>query len=994
MAYRSNTGVSGISSPKIRFFNASGTGSWGSEIELPSAGSPVRWVMAKWSPISDKIVVVSQSDDGNLDGYACLANCTRLSNWVYSSNIGAIGTGTSTRRRFAIEFETSTSDLVLLYGILSTNTARDFGYKVLPAASSSFTGLTEQYIDDTGHATDIQYAWIQLDRKPANSEELIASVFDITDTDINALVWNGNSWGNFVEISPTATATGSSRALAVRYAADGSKGMAMGADGTIGNVNTRYWNGSVWSSTSTFDIDAGDALDLAWVTLKADPASDDLQAVLQDSGRDLHTAYWNGASWQLTSNIDTAVDTPNSNRKADFEWTTAGSTGRLVWDTDGLGTTLSQRTCSPQCNGGTTTFSTYAGTGTWLTLARNPQTAGSVRILGTRLNSNMDIGTFAFTGAGYTNHGDSVITADTTLDTRESYSTVFNITDRTKPYVAFISPTPPNNTGITVNYSFINVTATDNLGIASILLEWNGTNQSMTQGVGTNWYINKTGLTPGSYTYRVWAIDIAGNKNVTGTRVLTYGTPPSVIIIEPLGGTYDQYVHIPMVINVTDSDGINLSVANITYPNGTSVNLTLYSTPLGDDFDSVPSDMMWAVEDSLTGMSQTCIADIDTTVADKAYTSLSGDGAPETDTLCTLIANMPVYGDFDINISFEVLNRSGNDTAINFQLTEIPSSADAPRLAFIALSNWTGLGSNYEVFVDDGNVSDYIATRPSNDTSGKFRITRAGSNFTFYTWNSTSSSWILENSSDLNMSNALYISFESELAYPGWGIMDASWDNLSISATNYTYNAFHNATAVGTYNVTFYARDTLGTVNDSEKTNFTIAQINDPPSTPFFLAPSVGSTVYNNFNITWSSVNDEENNNLRFNITLLNSNYSFNSTIVTDYGNINSTKYLWNTSAYPDGNYSMLIEVYENDTPELYNNSYTLQGTFLINNTPNLPPSVIIIEPLGGTYADNRACASYNQCNRYHRNRQCLCDNNLSKHYRNQHHSLPAASCG
>ena len=189
MAYRSNTGVSGISSPKIRFFNASGTGSWGSEIELPSAGSPVRWVMAKWSPISDKIVVVSQSDDGNLDGYACLANCTRLSNWVYSSNIGAIGTGTSTRRRFAIEFETSTSDLVLLYGILSTNTARDFGYKVLPAASSSFTGLTEQYIDDTGHATDIQYAWIQLDRKPTNSEELIASVFDITDTDINALLY-------------------------------------------------------------------------------------------------------------------------------------------------------------------------------------------------------------------------------------------------------------------------------------------------------------------------------------------------------------------------------------------------------------------------------------------------------------------------------------------------------------------------------------------------------------------------------------------------------------------------------------------------------------------------------------------------------------------------------------------------------------------------------------------------------------------------------------
>ena len=82
---------------------------------------------------------------------------------------------------------------------------------------------------------------------------------------------------------------------------------------------------------------------------------------------------------------------------------------------------------------------------------KEPADTGSVGILGTRLNTNMDIGTFAFTGAGSTNHGDAVITVDTTwtLASRTARSST-SLTGQNRTII--ISPTPPNNTGITVNY--------------------------------------------------------------------------------------------------------------------------------------------------------------------------------------------------------------------------------------------------------------------------------------------------------------------------------------------------------------------------------------------------------------------------------------------------------------------------------------------------------------------------------------------------------------
>ena len=424
VAYRSNTGVGGVNSPKIRYWNNtanSGNGSWSNETELASTGSPIRTLVLKQSPIDSKIVLVTLSDDGNLSGYVCMKYCDNASYWNYTFDVGSVWSFglPAIQRRFDLSFETATGDLLLVYAVNDSNVARDLGYKVLPDNSTSFQGLTEQYINDPLHANNIQYSWVAMDSNPLNnSEEIIMSAFDLTDTDINAWVWNGNGFVMNISLTDAATATLNREAFAVKYTSDGSKGMVAAGDQAVGNLTSDYWNGTAWNGVTGYDINtsAGNNNDVNWLTMKADPSSDHLQMVIEDSGSDLYTSFWNGTGWNQTYFIDAGLDAV-ATRTADFSWLYDGS-GRVIWDTDGAaGNTLSVRTCNPQCNTSTQTFSIYGGTGAWITLFTNPTATDLAKFLGFRLNNTFDIAPFRYNGTylNYTNYGN--ITSDTIIST-------------------------------------------------------------------------------------------------------------------------------------------------------------------------------------------------------------------------------------------------------------------------------------------------------------------------------------------------------------------------------------------------------------------------------------------------------------------------------------------------------------------------------------------------------------------------------------------------
>ena len=104
----------------------------------------------------------------------------------------------------------------------------------------------------------------------------------------------------------------------------------------------------------------------------------------------------------------------------------------------------------------------------------------------------------------------------------------FKIVDTEPPLIEFIAPTPENGTKINVNYVNITVNVADPSGVSVVLLNWNGVNETMSMIANNTWSINKTNLSDGVYTFKVYANDTAGNLGVSETRVVIVSMLPRI----------------------------------------------------------------------------------------------------------------------------------------------------------------------------------------------------------------------------------------------------------------------------------------------------------------------------------------------------------------------------------------------------------------------------------------------------------------------------------
>ncbi len=612
--YRSNTG-SGLSFPKIMEWNSAGSGSWGSGLELATAGSSVREAIIKYSPVSPKRVIVTQSDDGYLDAYVSFDGV----DWEVTNDIGRVWTSAPSThsRRFDIAFESATGDTVLVYSVVSTNTSCDIAYKVLPANASNFSGISEQCIDDTTETGDVQYSWISAASDPvSSSEEIIIVGFDSTRNDVNAFVWDGKAWGNQQQVTAAATATGGYEAIAVAYAADGSKAMVVSGDRTSGNIATYYWGGTSWTNSADF-IGPTNSRDVRWITLKEDPSTDDMTAVFVDNTVRFGTAYWNGSAWTVLQNLDggAAIDS-GSTRPVDFAWDPTGSTGRVVFDTDGDGVKLRTIACNPQCNGTPTDFFSYAAAGRWISLYTNPTAADAVNFLGVRLNSNNDIGSFSWNGTGFANYGVAILTTDTSVSTFEASSLDFQRAfDTIAPSYSDLAQS--NSTLYQGDTNYLTAVWTDNVQLKTAKLETNETGvweNKTTYGsplslkgnyslVNFSW--SNSSVSAGTVIgWRIWASDRSNNWAVTSTmnftiipKIYNFTVTPSSDSFSVQNDTYidRNYTLIntgnqPLSITCSDNATwvFNITACPLSFNVNSSVNVTFRfnatERPIGIDY--------------------------------------------------------------------------------------------------------------------------------------------------------------------------------------------------------------------------------------------------------------------------------------------------------------------------------------------------------------------------------------------------------------------------
>jgi len=169
-----------------------------------------------------------------------------------------------------------------------------------------------------------------------------------------------------------------------------------------------------------------------------------------------------------------------------------------------------------------------------------------------------------------------------------------NYTDINVPNVTFAIPTPVNNSFLNVNYFFVNISIIDEHNAESCILDFSGSNQSLPvtrDGRNATCSVNKTGLADGSYGYRAYSNDSFSNWGVSEIRNITVDLMPPTASFLVLSPNPANYTFSNVTINFTVGDlYVNITLLNISWPNGTTLTVTWLNQTLIPYNLSVPGN--------------------------------------------------------------------------------------------------------------------------------------------------------------------------------------------------------------------------------------------------------------------------------------------------------------------------------------------------------------------------------------------------------------------
>ena len=166
-----------------------------------------------------------------------------------------------------------------------------------------------------------------------------------------------------------------------------------------------------------------------------------------------------------------------------------------------------------------------------------------------------------------------------------STSWLFTV-DTIAPTIEFIEPpTPVNNTEVNVSYVNVSVNVTDySSGIdnATVVMVWNETGYPMTEYMYAftegKYYCVVLNLKNGNYTYWVQANDIAGNMNVSETRVVTVNATEYTVSVTLESGW--NMIGVPLNVSAWGLPGVLESIENkydyVCYYNATTGEMDYY----------------------------------------------------------------------------------------------------------------------------------------------------------------------------------------------------------------------------------------------------------------------------------------------------------------------------------------------------------------------------------------------------------------------------------
>ena len=227
-----------------------------------------------------------------------------------------------TFRGFNTAYETVSGQLVV---VQSTSTAAQLKYWVWNGSSWTVNGSTYSF-----STVDKNIEWVRLAPHPETNQ--LALIATDADNDVVALVWDGdtNAWGNEKKLNSTVMHDDTDQIAVAYMQAGGNKGKALFVWARASDIHSWTWTGTAWE-TAAKTHSAG-SNNIYWLSLAADPNSDDMLVAYWDTQNDIHTIDWTGAAWGADRTIETAgPGNYGDNRPFDIAFeSAAGHAGHAV----------------------------------------------------------------------------------------------------------------------------------------------------------------------------------------------------------------------------------------------------------------------------------------------------------------------------------------------------------------------------------------------------------------------------------------------------------------------------------------------------------------------------------------------------------------------------------------------------------------------------------------------------------------------------------------
>jgi hypothetical protein len=378
---------------------------------------------------------------------------------------------------------------------------------------------------------------------------------------------------------------------------------------------------------------------------------------------------------------------------------------------------------------------------------------------------------------------------------------------------------------VNITVDVIDDTAVDEVWVNITCPDGSSINIGMSKGAGDEWFHDAVYADSGLYSYRVWANDTSNNWNSTGfgTFMIFDSFDPELSNLDATPNPQENDGYVNITVEVTDDVGVDEVWVNVTYPDGSSINITM-TQGIGDEwfYNSTYSDLgvysftVWANDTSNNWNS----------TGPLIFTIVDTYGPELTNLIDT---PDPQENGGYVNITVDVTDDVGVD-GVWINITYPDSS-------WVNMSMENGIGDEWfynASFLDLGMYSYSVWAR---DTSSNWNTTGLGT-FTIQDTDAPVLNNILDNPDPQENDGFVNISVDVtddvgvnevwiNITYP-----DSSWINVSMdegAGDGWFYLTSYGD--LGVYSYTIWADDTSGNWNSAGPNSFLIQDIDGPEFT-------------------------------------------------------------------------------------------------------------------------------------------------------------------